>query len=81
MYGWYRFPARFVVKEIKLDVTLILKIAGIGTLVSVVHQVLSRYGREEQATMVAVAGVVLVLFILVEEMSELFSTVRDLFGI
>lgn len=64
-----------------MDVTLILKIAGIGTLVSVVHQILSRYGREEQATMVAVAGVVLVLFILVEEMSDLFSTVRDLFGI
>ena len=64
-----------------MDIDLIFKIAGIGTLVSVIHQVLSRYGREEQATMVAVAGVVLVLFILVEEMSDLFTTVRDLFGI
>jgi len=64
-----------------LDVTLILKIAGIGILVSVTHQILARYGREEQATMVAVAGVILVLFILVEEMSDLFNTVRDIFGI
>lgn len=64
-----------------MDVTLILKIAGIGTLVSVIHQILSKYGREEQATLVAVAGVVLVLFFLVEEMSELFNTVRDLFGL
>lgn len=64
-----------------MDVTLILKIAGIGTLVSVIHQILSRYGREEQATLVAVAGVVLVLFLLVEEMSDLFNTVRDLFGL
>lgn len=68
-------------KEIKLDVTLILKIAGIGTLVSVIHQILSRYGREEQATLVAVSGVILVLFLLVDEMSELFNTVRDLFGL
>ena len=64
-----------------MDVSLILKIAGIGILVSVIHQILSRYGREEQATMVAVGGVILVLFILVEEMSELFNTVRDLFGL
>lgn len=64
-----------------MDVSLILKIAGIGTLVSVIHQVLSRYGREEQATLVAVSGVVIVLFLLVDEMSELFNTVRDLFGI
>lgn len=68
-------------KEIKLDVTLIFKIAGIGTLVSVIHQILSRYGREEQATLTAVSGVILVLFLLVDEMSELFNTVRDLFGL
>ena len=64
-----------------MDVSLILKIAGIGTLVSVVHQILSKYGRDEQATMVAVAGVILVLFILIDEMSELFKTIQDLFGI
>ena len=60
---------------------MILKIAGIGILVSVIHQILSRYGREEQATLTAVAGVVLVLFLLIEEMSHLFDTVRDIFGL
>ena len=64
-----------------MDVTLILKIAGIGTLVSVMHQILSRYGREEQATLVAVSGVILVLFLLVDEMSNLFNTVKDLVGL
>ena len=64
-----------------MEVELIFKIAAVGIIVSILNQVLSRSGREEQATMVAVAGVVLVLFILVEEMSDLFRTVRDLFGI
>ncbi len=62
-----------------MDITLILKVAGIGTLVSVIHQILSRYGRDEQATLVAVSGVVIVLFMLVQEMSSLFSTIQDLF--
>lgn len=62
-----------------MDITLILKVAGIGTLVSVIHQILSRYGRDEQATLVAVSGVVIVLFMLVQEMSALFSTIQDLF--
>lgn len=64
-----------------MDVSLILKIAGIGTLVSVIHQILSRYGRDEQATLVAISGVVLVLFLIVNEMSSLFDTIRDVFGI
>lgn len=64
-----------------MDVTLILKIAGIGTLVSVIYQILSRYGRDEQATLVAVSGVILVLFMLVEKMSDLFNTVQSLFGL
>ncbi len=64
-----------------MDVSLILKIAGIGTLVSVIHQILSRYGRDEQATLVAISGVVLVLFLIVNEMASLFDTIRDVFGI
>ena len=64
-----------------MDVSLILKIAGIGTLVSVIHQILSRYGRDEQATLVAISGVVLVLFLIVNEMGNLFDTIRDIFGI
>ncbi len=64
-----------------MDISLILKIAGIGILVSVIHQILSRYGRDEQATLTAVSGIVLVLFLLIEEMGTLFETIRDLFGI
>ena len=45
------------------------------------HQILSRYGRDEQATLVAISGVVLVLFLIVNEMASLFDTIRDVFGI
>ncbi|MBQ9976370.1 MAG: stage III sporulation protein AC [Clostridia bacterium] len=62
-----------------MDVSLILKIAGIGILVSVACQVLSRSGRDDQSTMVSIAGVIIVLFILVGEMGTLFETVREVF--
>ncbi len=64
-----------------MDVTLILKVAGIGILVAVAHQILSRSGRDEQAMLVSVAGVVLVLFFLVEEIGGLFSAIRSIFGL
>ena len=48
-----------------MDVSLILKIAGIGVLVSVACQVLSRSGRDDQSTMVSIAGIIIVLFILI----------------
>ena len=64
-----------------MDVSLILKIAGIGILVSVVCQILNRSGREEQSSYVSIAGVIIVLFMLVGEMSELINTVRDIFEI
>ena len=64
-----------------MDVSLVLKIAGIGVLVSVASQILSRSGREEQASLVSVAGVIIVLFMLVGEMGALFDSVRNIFGI
>ncbi len=64
-----------------MDVTLILKIAGIGILVSVACQILSRSGRDDQSALVSVAGVIIVLFMLVGEMGALFETVRDIFGL
>ena len=64
-----------------MDVGLILKIAGIGILVSVACQILNRSGREDQSGLVSLAGVVIVLFMLVGEMGTLFDTVRDIFGI
>ena len=64
-----------------MDVSLLLKIAGIGMLVAVSCQVLSKIGREDQATMVSVAGIIVVLLILVGELGELFNTVKDVFGL
>ena len=60
---------------------MIFKIAAIGILVSVLNQVLSRSGREEQATMVTLAGMVVVLMMVVQEISALFTLVQDLFGL
>ena len=64
-----------------MDVSLILKIAGIGILVSVACQILTKSGRDDQSTFVSVAGIIIVLFMLVGEMGTLFETVRDIFGI
>ena len=64
-----------------MNVDLIFKIAAIGILVSVLTQVLSRSGRDEQATMTTLAGLVVVLMMVVQEISDLFSLVKDLFGL
>ena len=64
-----------------MDVDLIFKIAAIGILVSVLNQVLSRSGRDEQATMVTLAGLVVVLMMVVQEISNLFTLVKNLFGL
>lgn len=64
-----------------MDVDLIFKIAAIGILVSVLNQVLSRSGREEQATMTTLAGLVVVLMMVVQEISDLFTLVKTLFGL
>jgi stage III sporulation protein AC len=64
-----------------MDVDLIFKIAAIGILVSVLNQVLIRSGRDEQATMTTLAGLVVVLMMVVQEISELFTLVKDLFGL
>lgn len=62
-----------------MDVELIFKIAAVGILVSVLNQVLTRSGRDEQATMVTLAGLVVVLMIVVQKISELFELVKTLF--
>lgn len=64
-----------------MDVALILKIAGVGLLVSVVYQVLKKSEREEQAMLVSLAGVIVVLLMLVTELAELIDTIRQIFGI
>lgn len=63
-----------------MDVSLVLKVAGVGILVAVAQQILSRTGREEHAMLVSLAGVVLVLLLLVEEIGRLFALVESVFG-
>ncbi|HJB69227.1 MULTISPECIES: stage III sporulation protein AC [unclassified Flavonifractor] len=64
-----------------MDVDLIFRIAAIGILVSVLNQVLSRSGRDEQATMTTLAGLVVVLVMVVQQISDLFDLVKNLFGL
>ena len=62
-----------------MDVDLIFKIAAIGILVAVLNQVLSRAGRDEQAMMTTLAGLVEVLMMVVQEIAQLFTMVKTLF--
>ena len=62
-----------------MDVEIILKIAGIGILVAVVCQVLKQAGKEEMATLVSLAGLVVILAFVVNMISELFNSVGNLF--
>ena len=62
-----------------MDIDLIFKIAAIGIIVSILNQVLARSGREEQATLTTLAGLVVVLMILAQQISELFDLVKTLF--
>ena len=64
-----------------MDVSLILKIIGVGMIIAVSHQILQRSGRDEQALLLSIAGIVFVLIIVVDEMSGLFSQIKSIFGI
>ncbi len=63
-----------------MDVDLIFKIAAIGILVAVLNMLLSRAGRDEQALLTTIAGLVVVLVLLIQEISQLFDLIRRLFG-
>lgn len=63
-----------------MEVDLIFRIAAIGILVAVLNQVLSRAGRDEQAMMTTLAGLVVVMMMLVQEISDLFQLIKALFG-
>ena len=64
-----------------MNVDLIFKIAAIGIIVAVLNQVLIRSGREEQAMMTTLAGLIVVLLMIVYEISGLFTTIKTLFGL
>ena len=64
-----------------MDISFIMKIAGISMLVAVVCQILSKLGKDDQSTMVSIGGVIVILLILLEGVGELFDKVKDVFGL
>lgn len=64
-----------------MDINLIFKIAGIGILVSVLNMVLKQAGKEEQAQMLTLAGVIIVLLMVIQLVQKLFTDVRSVFGL
>lgn len=64
-----------------MDISIILKIAGVGIIVTVICQILSKAGRDEQATYVSLAGIIVALMLLLGEIGELLEAVKDVFGI
>lgn len=62
-----------------MEIGLILKIAGIGFIVAVGAQILNKSGRDEQGMMLIIAGVVVVFFMLIGEIGDLFETIKDVF--
>lgn len=64
-----------------MDVDLILRVAGIGMIITAVCQVMSRAGRDEQSTLVSLAGTVIILILIAERVGDLISTLRRVFGL
>lgn len=63
-----------------MDVGLILKVVGVGMIVTVSCQILSKAGRDEQSMLVSLSGIVLVLLMLMGEIGRLYETIRSVFG-
>lgn len=63
-----------------MEVDLIFKIAAVGILVAVLNQLLIRSGREEQAMMTTLAGLIVVMMLIVQKISELFAMIQNVFG-
>ena len=64
-----------------MSIDLVFKIAAIGIIVSVLNQLLIRSGREEQAMLTTLAGLIVVLFIIIEQISNLFDTIKSVFSL
>lgn len=64
-----------------MDISLLLKAAGIGLIVSAICQILSKSGRDDQAMLVSAAGIVIALIMIVKEIGTLISTIERIFGI
>ena len=64
-----------------MDVTLLFKIAGVGFLIAVAHQILQKSGRDEMALLLSLSGIVAVLLLLVGKIGDLFGEIRTVFGL
>lgn len=64
-----------------METELVFRVVGIGLIVSVAYQILSKTGREEQAMMVSIAGVIVIMLMMVRQVSELLETISSLFGL
>jgi len=64
-----------------MDISLLLKIAGVGILVAVSHQLLHKFDRDDQAAYVSIAGIIIVLLILIAEIAKLYEAIQSVFGI
>nr|MBQ8890814.1 stage III sporulation protein AC [Clostridia bacterium] len=64
-----------------MDVELIIKVAGVGMIVAVLCQVLSRAGRDDHATLLSISGIVIILLIIVEKIGDLIGALRGVFGL
>ncbi|MBR7098338.1 MAG: stage III sporulation protein AC [Clostridia bacterium] len=64
-----------------MDISLIIKISGVGILVAIASQILSKSGRDEQAMFVTIAGIIVALMLLISQIRELFDMVRSLFNV
>lgn len=67
--------------NLRMDVDLILKVAGVAMIITVVCQIMSKAGRDEQSTLVSLAGMVLILILLAEKIGSLVATLRSVFGL
>lgn len=63
-----------------MDISLILKITGIGILISVACQILSKSGRDEQATLLSIGGIIIVMLLILSELENLFAAFSKIFG-
>ena len=64
-----------------MEIDIILKVAGVGMIITVLCQIMSKAGRDEQSTMVSLVGMVVILIILAERIGTLISTLRGVFGL
>ena len=66
--------------EVIMDVDMIFKIAAVGIIVAVLNQLLIRSGREDQALLTTIAGLIVALMMIISEISNLFDTIKQVFG-